>query len=54
MLLHLMHELETAHILRSPANAERLRTALAPVRERQDTLQLIADLRHEVRLDRTE
>jgi antitoxin YefM len=42
--------LETAHLLRSPANAERLLTALARVRERVGTPQSIDDLRREVGL----
>jgi len=43
--------LETAHLLRSPANAERLLTALARVRQGQGTAQFIDELRHEVGLD---
>lgn len=42
--------LETAHLLRSPANAERLLTALARVRQHSGTPQSIADLRREVGL----
>ena len=42
--------LETAHLLRSPANAERLLTALARVRQRTESPQSIDDLRHEVGL----
>src|SRR6266545_2345166 len=42
--------LETAHLLRSPANAERLLTALARVRQRVGSPQSIADLRREVGL----
>ncbi|MDQ2996562.1 MAG: type II toxin-antitoxin system prevent-host-death family antitoxin [Chloroflexota bacterium] len=42
--------LETAHLLRSPANAERLLTALARVRQRTGSSQSIDDLRHEVGL----
>ncbi|MEO7909840.1 MAG: type II toxin-antitoxin system prevent-host-death family antitoxin [Roseiflexaceae bacterium] len=42
--------LETAHLLRSPANAERLLTALARVRQRTGSPQSIDDLRHEVGL----
>jgi antitoxin YefM len=42
--------LETAHLLRSPANAERLLTALARVRQRVGTPQSIDDLRREVGL----
>jgi antitoxin YefM len=40
--------LETAHLLRSPANAERLLTALARVRQRTGSPQSIAELRREV------
>ena len=43
--------LETAHLLRSPANAERLLTPLARVRQNQGTPQSIAELRREVGLD---
>lgn len=43
--------LETAHLLRSPANAERLLTALARARERSVAPQSIAQLRQEVGLD---
>lgn len=43
--------LETAHLLRSPANAERLLTALARVRQGRGTAQSIDELRHEVGLD---
>src|SRR5205085_6320486 len=42
--------LETAHLLRSPANAERLLTALARVRQGGGSPQSIDDLRHEVGL----
>jgi antitoxin YefM len=42
--------LETAHLLRSPANAERLLTALARARQKSATPQSIADLRQEVGL----
>lgn len=42
--------LETAHLLRSPANAERLLTALARVRQRTGSAQSIDGLRHEVGL----
>ena len=42
--------LETAHLLRSPANAERLLTALAHVRQHNGTPQSIADLRRGVGL----
>lgn len=40
--------LETAHLLRSPANAERLLTALARVRQNQGTPQTIDELQREV------
>lgn len=40
--------LETAHLLRSPANAERLLTALARVRQRTGSPQSIDALRREV------
>lgn len=43
--------LETAHLLKSPANAERLFNALARARERVGTPQTIAELRREVGLD---
>lgn len=43
--------LETAHLLKSPANAERLLKALERARERVGTPQTIAELRCEVRLD---
>ena len=43
--------LETAHLLRSPANAERLLTALARVRERIGVPQSLEELRREVQLD---
>ena len=42
--------LETAHLFRSPANAERLLTALARVRQHRGTPLSIADLRREVGL----
>lgn len=42
--------LETAHLLRSPANAERLLTALARARQRSGTPQSIESLWHEVGL----
>jgi antitoxin YefM len=42
--------LETAHLLRSPANAERLLAALARARQGSGTPQSIAELRHEVGL----
>lgn len=43
--------LETAHLLKSPANAERLLNALARVREQIIPPQTIDELRHEVGLD---
>jgi antitoxin YefM len=43
--------LETAHLLRSPANAERLLTALARVHQRELAPQSISELRREVGLD---
>jgi antitoxin YefM len=43
--------LETAHLLRSPANARRLLTALARVPEQTIPPQTIAELRREVDLD---
>jgi len=46
--------LETAHLLRSPANAERLLSALARVRQHAGTSQSIDDLRREVGLADTE
>ena len=46
--------LETAHLLRSPANARRLLTALARVEDQLIPAQTIADLRHEVGFDPTE
>ena len=42
---------ETAHLLRSPRNAERLLAALARAQERAGTSQALAELRHEVGLD---
>jgi len=42
--------LETAHLLRSPANAERLLTALARVRQRTGSPQSLDALRNEVGL----
>jgi antitoxin YefM len=45
--------LETAHLLRSPKNAERLLTALNRVRERVGTPQSLDSLRHEVEIDDT-
>jgi antitoxin YefM len=43
--------LETAHLLRSPANAERLNCALERVREQEGSAQTIDELRREVGLD---
>ncbi len=43
--------LETAHLLRSPANAERLLTALVRVQQRSEAPQTLDQLRHEVKLD---
>lgn len=43
--------LETAHLLRSPANARRLLTALARVSERTPSPQTVDDLRREMGLD---
>jgi antitoxin YefM len=43
--------LETVHLLRSPANAERLLSALARVRQRSGAPQSIDQLRAEVHLD---
>lgn len=43
--------LETAHLLRSPANAERLLTALARAQARLTAPQTVDELRHEVGLD---
>ena len=43
--------LETAHLLRSPANAERLLSALEKVRKRTGTPQTIDELREEVGLE---
>ena len=43
--------LETAYLLRSPKNAERLLTALTRAQEQIIKPQLIAELRHEVGLD---
>jgi antitoxin YefM len=45
--------LESAHLLRSPANAERLLTALARVRQRTGSPQSLDDLRREVGLEET-
>lgn len=46
--------LETVHLLRSPANAERLLTALSRVRQRVGTPQTIDQLRAEVSLHGTD
>jgi antitoxin YefM len=43
--------LETAHLLRSPANAERLLSALERVRKGTGTPQTIDELRNEVGLE---
>ncbi len=43
--------LETAHLLRSPANAERLISALERVRKKTGTPQTIDELRGEVGLE---
>ncbi len=45
--------IETAHLLRSPKNAERLLTALARAQQRTGDPQSLAELRHEVGLDET-
>jgi antitoxin YefM len=42
---------ETAHLLRSPRNAERLLRALARARSRKQRAQSVRSLRHEVGLD---
>ncbi len=42
---------ETAHLLRSPKNAQRLLQALTRALEKTGTTQTVADLRHEVGLD---
>jgi len=46
--------LETAHLLRSPANARRLLTALARVPEQTISPQTITELRREVGLDESQ
>ncbi len=46
--------LETVHLLRSPANAERLLAALARARQRSGTPQSVDDLRREVGLAENE
>jgi antitoxin YefM len=43
--------LETAHLLRSPANAERLNSALERARKKEGSAQTIKELRREVGLD---
>ena len=43
--------LETAHLLRSPANADRLNAALERVRKQEGATQTISELRREVGLD---
>lgn len=43
--------LETAHLLRSPANADRLNSALERVRKQEGSSQTIDELREEVGLD---
>lgn len=43
--------LETAHLLRSPANADRLKSALERVRKQEGSSQTIDELREEVGLD---
>ena len=43
--------LETAHLLRSPANAERLSSALERARKKEGSAQTIKGLRREVGLD---
>lgn len=45
--------IETAHLLRSPKNAQRLLTALARAQQRSVDPQGIAELRREVGLDET-
>lgn len=46
--------LETVHLLRSPANAERLLQALTRVRQREGAAQSIEQLRREAYLDAEE
>ena len=43
--------LETAHLLRSPANAERLLAAIAAARAQVGKAQTVADLKREVGLE---
>lgn len=45
--------IETAHLLRSPRNAERLQTALARAQQRITAPQTVSELTHEVGLDET-
>ena len=45
--------IETAHLLRSPKDAERLLTALARARRRTGSPQSVEELRREVGLDAT-
>jgi len=45
--------METAHLVRSPKNAERLLTALARARRRTGSPQSVEELRREVGLDAT-
>ncbi len=42
---------ETAHLLRSPKNAQRLLRALSRALERSEKPQSVAELRHEIGLD---
>jgi antitoxin YefM len=46
--------LETAHLLRSPANARRLLAALASVKRREGKPQSVAELRREIGLGEDE
>ena len=46
--------LETAHLLRSPANADRLLTTLDRIRQRAGTSQTVEQLRREVGLEEKE
>ena len=43
--------LETAHLLRSPRNAERLLSALARAQQRDGTPQTVEDVRHKIGLE---
>jgi antitoxin YefM len=45
--------METAHLLRSPKNAERLLTALARAQRRRSSPQSVEELRRELGLDET-